>query len=165
MAHDNTLMKPPRDVGRPTKFDEDKKRLFIELLAQGNTIGSICEGMDISTATFSKAKAQDQRFAHLVEMAKRIRVSLVEDSLYLNALSGNTTAQIFYLCNRSPNDWKNIQRVDVRSMISDDVPSELTESDLDAQIQILEHEINKKNGNAVLDEYGEPIGYVSNSES
>ena len=36
----------------------------------------------------------------------------VEESLYRNALAGNTTAQIFWLKNRRPDRWRDVQNVD-----------------------------------------------------
>ena len=33
----------------------------------------------------------------------------VEESLYRNALAGNTTAQIFWLKNRRPDRWRDVQ--------------------------------------------------------
>jgi hypothetical protein len=36
----------------------------------------------------------------------------VEESLYRNALAGNTTAQIFWLKNRRPDRWRDVQHVD-----------------------------------------------------
>ena len=35
----------------------------------------------------------------------------VEESLYRNALAGNTTAQIFWLKNRRPDRWRDVQNI------------------------------------------------------
>ena len=35
----------------------------------------------------------------------------VEESLYRNALAGNTTAQIFWLKNRRPDRWRDVQQL------------------------------------------------------
>ena len=34
------------------------------------------------------------------------------DSLYKNALNGNVTAQICYLKNRRPSEWRDVQQID-----------------------------------------------------
>ena len=36
----------------------------------------------------------------------------VEESLYRNALAGNTTAQIFWLKNRRPDRWRDVQNIE-----------------------------------------------------
>src|SRR5262249_27421300 len=36
----------------------------------------------------------------------------VEESLYRNALAGNTTAQIFWLKNRRPSEWRDVQNIE-----------------------------------------------------
>jgi hypothetical protein len=106
-----------RGPGRPTKFTVRRKKAFLQLLAMGNTIASICEGLDIAHDTYHNARKADPEFALLVDEIKGIRHELVEDSLYQSALAGNVTAQIFYLCNREPEKWKSVNRqyVDVTS--------------------------------------------------
>jgi len=36
----------------------------------------------------------------------------VVDSLYKNALAGNVTAQIFWLKNRRPSEWRDVQNIE-----------------------------------------------------
>jgi hypothetical protein len=47
-----------------------------------------------------------------------------EESLYRNALAGNTTAQIFWLKNRRPDRWRDVQQLqgDVGHYIISDRP-------------------------------------------
>jgi hypothetical protein len=53
----------------------------------------------------------------------------VEESLYRNALGGNTTAQIFWLKNRRPDRWRDVQQLqgDVGYYLTSDRP--LTEDE------------------------------------
>lgn len=83
------------------KFTERKKQLFINLVANGNTIVNICEAMGIDPSTYRKARIADPEFAKEVDEAKKIRLHLVEDALFMSAISGNVLAQKFYLVNRS----------------------------------------------------------------
>ena len=48
----------------------------------------------------------------------------MEESLYRNALAGNTTAQIFWLKNRRPDRWRDVQNInaDVGHYIISDKP-------------------------------------------
>ena len=39
------------------------------------------------------------------------RIKVVEDALFNNAVNGNTTAQIFFLCNRDPDRWQHLYKI------------------------------------------------------
>ncbi len=42
-------------------------------------------------------------------------LSIVANALYQNALSGNVTAQIFYLKNRSPEEWQDRRDIAIKT--------------------------------------------------
>jgi hypothetical protein len=107
------------------KFTERKKQLFINLIANGNTIVNICEAMGIDTSTYRKARAADPEFAKEVDEAKKIRLHLVEDALFLSAISGNVLAQKFYLVNRSGGEWKELSHYNVEGKFDHDVEVEI----------------------------------------
>jgi len=71
-----------------------------ENLAKGAGVYNACEAVGIPYGTLwswrNKYPRVDRYFAKILTQ----RVQLVEDALYKGALSGNTTAQIFYLKNR-----------------------------------------------------------------
>ncbi len=98
-------------MGRKKKFTELRKSRFIELLEQGNTIASICEGLGIDSSTYRKERRADPEFARQVDSVKDVRVEFVADSLYQSALAGNVTAQIFFLCNRDPGNWQSVNKL------------------------------------------------------
>jgi hypothetical protein len=107
------------------KFTERKKQLFINLVANGNTIVNICEAMGIDPSTYRKARAADPEFAKEVDEAKKIRLHLVEDALFLSAISGNVLAQKFYLVNRSGGEWKELSHYNVEGKFDHDVEVEI----------------------------------------
>ena len=107
------------------KFTERKKQLFINLIANGNTIVNICDAMDIDTSTYRKARAADPEFAKEVDEAKKIRLHLVEDALFVSALSGNVLAQKFYLVNRSGGKWKELSHYNMEGKFDHDVEVEI----------------------------------------
>jgi len=107
------------------KFTERKKQLFINLVANGNTIVNICEAMGIDTSTYRKARAADPEFAKEVDEAKKIRLHLVEDALFMSAISGNVLAQKFYLVNRSGGEWKELSHYNVEGKFDHDVEVEI----------------------------------------
>jgi transposase-like protein len=85
-----------------------KKDAIIENLANGNSIVKSCKLSTISHDTFYRWYKEDAAFRAGIDAAQQGRIKLVEDSLYITALKGNTTAMIFYLCNRCPENWKNL---------------------------------------------------------
>lgn len=91
---------------------KDVKPVIIESLENGATVSAACAGADINRNTFYKWYEQDPEFAKQVDAAQKSRVHHVEDSLYKKAMAGNLTAIIFYLCNRAPDKWKNVQKVE-----------------------------------------------------
>lgn len=107
------------------KFTERKKQLFINLIANGNTIVNICEAMGIDTSTYRKARAADPEFAKEVDEAKKIRLHLVEDALFMSAISGNVLAQKFYLVNRSGGEWKELSHYNMEGKFDHDVEVEV----------------------------------------
>jgi len=107
------------------KFTESKKQLFINLIANGNTIVNICDAMDIDTSTYRKARAADPEFAKEVDEAKKIRLDLVEDALFMSAISGNVLAQKFYLVNRSNGEWKELSHYNMEGKFDHDVEVEV----------------------------------------
>ena len=107
------------------KFTERKKQLFINLVANGNTIVNICEAMGIDPSTYRKARLADPEFAREVDEAKKIRLHLVEDALFMSAISGNVLAQKFYLVNRSGGEWKELSHYNVEGKFDHDVEVEI----------------------------------------
>ena len=107
------------------KFTDRKKQVFINLIANGNTIVNICEAMGIDTSTYRKARAADPEFAKEVDEAKKIRLHLVEDALFMSAISGNVLAQKFYLVNRSGGEWKELSHYNMEGKFDHDVEVEI----------------------------------------
>ena len=107
------------------KFTERKKQVFINLIANGNTIVNICEAMGIDTSTYRKARAADPEFSKEVDEAKKIRLHLVEDALFMSAISGNVLAQKFYLVNRSGGEWKELSHYNMEGKFDHDVEVEV----------------------------------------
>jgi len=99
---------------RPKKLTNRKKEQFLFLLAAGNTIVSICEALEIDPSTYRKERGVDKDFADNVDDVKTYRCTLVEDALYGTAMAGNVTAQIFFLCNRAPDKWQNVNKVQAK---------------------------------------------------
>lgn len=94
-------------MGRP-KFEIDVPLLakVESLAAQGLTEKQICQVIGCSQETLIKKK---KIYSELVEAIKNGRakgVATISNALFNNAKSGNIAAQIFFLCNRDPENWK-----------------------------------------------------------
>jgi len=115
-----------------TKITAKKKSEFVELLRGGNTIGYSCEVLQVDRSTVFKARQRDPAFDEDVKATRITRVEMVEDSLFGNALSGNVTAQVFYLINRTrhlsktdPEKWMDTKHIDASVGFDDVNPDEV----------------------------------------
>lgn len=67
----------------------------------------IAENLGISKDTFYNYKKKHSDFSDSLKKGKEIIDYQVENALLKNALDGNVTAQIYWLNNRKPKQWKN----------------------------------------------------------
>lgn len=98
-----------------SKWEQVKDKLIlIEGWARdGLTDEQIAENLGISKDTFYKYKKQHTDFSDSLKKGKEIIDYQVENALLKNALDGNVTAQIYWLNNRKPKNWRNKQDIDV----------------------------------------------------
>lgn len=96
-----------------SKWEEVKNKLvLIEGWARdGLTDEQIADNLNISKDTFYKYKKKYPDFSDSLKKGKEIVDYEVENALLQNALKGNITAQIFWLKNRKPKEWKD--KVDI----------------------------------------------------
>lgn len=82
--------------------------LLIEGWARdGLTDEQIAHNMGIATGTLYEWKKKYPEIAESLKKTKEVVDREVENALYKKALSGDTTALIFWLKNRRPNDWRD----------------------------------------------------------
>jgi transposase-like protein len=82
--------------------------LLIEGWARdGLTDEQIAHNMGIATGTLYEWKKKYHEIAESLKKSKEVADREVENALYKKALSGDTTAIIFWLKNRRPNDWRD----------------------------------------------------------
>lgn len=91
-----------------------KRDLFVEAYRlQVCRVSSACKCINISRGTFYNWMKDDPAFAVNVKEARDELLDLAESQVYKNVLAGKETSLIFLLCNKRPEEWKNIQRVDM----------------------------------------------------
>lgn len=92
-----------------SKWEQVKDKLIlIEGWARdGLTNKEIAEKLGINPDTLYKYQKQYPEFSETLKKGKEIVDYQVENALLQNALDGNVTAQIYWLNNRKPKQWKN----------------------------------------------------------
>lgn len=92
-----------------SKWKEVKDKLILVQgwARDGLTNEQIAENLGISKTTFYKFKDEHSELSELLKKGKEVVDYQVENALLKNALDGNVTAQIYWLNNRKPKQWKN----------------------------------------------------------
>lgn len=98
-------------VGRKTKYDDfiDRKGLvLVEGWARdGLTDLQIAKNIGIQQSTFYDWKLKHAEFSEALKRSKEVADFEVENALFKKAKMGDVTAQIFWLKNRKPKQWRD----------------------------------------------------------
>lgn len=86
---------------------KDKLTLVEGWARDGLTNEQIAHNLGISTALLYKYQKEHIEFLESLKKGKEVIDFEVENALLKNALEGNVTAQIYWLNNRKPKQWKN----------------------------------------------------------
>jgi hypothetical protein len=81
----------------------------------GLTDGQIASNMNISRSTLNEWKKKYSDISDTLKKGKEIVDYEVENALLQSALKGNVTAQIFWLKNRKPNEWREKREVEINN--------------------------------------------------
>ena len=93
--------------GRPSKYKSELLEQAEELYSIGATDQEVADLFEVTTTTIDNWKKTKPEFLAALKRGKAWADGLVEKSLYEQAISGNTTAQIFWLKNRRPKVWRD----------------------------------------------------------
>ena len=104
---------------------KEQREAVLENLRQGVTIDMACKSAGIARDTYYKWRQKSKEFKRAIKEAKNSRIEKVEDALLANAVKGNITAQIFFLCNRAKQDWESVNKVEHRGGIEVNLKSEM----------------------------------------
>lgn len=131
--------KPKHPGGRPTKYNHEfHPKLAAALASLGRTDKEIAYELEISVATLNNWKNEHPEFLESIKEKKNLVDSLIEDSLLKRAMGyieketkvfqhngkiitkdinkvilPDTTAMIFWLKNRKPQEWRDTQKIDM----------------------------------------------------
>ena len=109
---------------KPYKFTAPRRALVLQAIAEGKTRTAAMEAVGLARQTLTMAMKRDPEFAALVEAAEMPIHEAVESALLKSAMSGNVTAQIFYLCNRAKERWTHVNQVKVDTKVDIHVGAE-----------------------------------------
>jgi len=98
--------------GRPTKFRDEFCEQGEWLSKLGATDSEMAAFFDVTESTLNKWKLDYPEFSESLKAGKVMADCRVAQSLYEQAISGNTTAQIFWLKNRRKLSWRDKQEID-----------------------------------------------------
>ena len=96
-----------------TKKKVGRKRIYLDpekvrrLAAQGLSQKQISRSLGVSWNTLNRNRKRSKDFNGAYEQGVAEGLSNVTNSLYEQALEGNTTASIFFLKNRDENRWRD----------------------------------------------------------
>ena len=94
--------------GKYQEWIEHDGLLLLEGWARdGLTDEQIAHNMNISTSTLYEWKNKYSELSEALKKTKEVVDRQVENALFKKACEGDTTAMIFWLKNRRPNDWRD----------------------------------------------------------
>jgi hypothetical protein len=115
-----------RTRGRPSEYDEAILPEVLELVGQGATTKELADHLGVHPAQFWRWCQAYPQLRSAVKAAREAQDDRVEEALRINAvLEGNVTAQIFWLKNRRPNEWRDRKETEIIVPPSDEEAAQL----------------------------------------
>lgn len=91
-----------------TDWEAEEKILLLQGWARnGLTNEQIASNMDIAVSTLWEWRKKSSKISNALKIGKEEADLQVENALHKAALEGNTTAMIFWLKNRKPENWRD----------------------------------------------------------
>ena len=119
--------------GFPTLYRSWYPDLATWMRRNGLTLEELALEFKVSAPTLRVWANKHPTFAAALEESRDLADSRVADSLYQRACEGNITACIFWLKNRRPGDWRDVQRSEI---------THLTVRTLEEELERLEREVS-----------------------
>lgn len=96
---------------KPYKFDDNKKKNYLEHISNGHTRGYAATLVGVHRSTIADHMKADKEFAQAVSDAESDAIGKVVNALHEAATSGNITAIQVFLYNRDPVNWKDKRNI------------------------------------------------------
>ena len=99
--------------GRPPLIIDEALLKKVEgLAAQGLTKTEIALSIGIHIGTLHKKKAENDDLNEAIKRGEAKGIATIANALFIAAKGGHVVAQIFFLKNRSPENWKDRHYID-----------------------------------------------------
>ena len=110
---------------RLVKFDDIKKKGYLENISNGHTRGYSATLIGIHRSTIVNHMKKDKAFAEAVSEAERDAIGKIENALFEAANSGNVTAIQVFLYNRDPKRWSDKRNIQLSGKDGEPIKVEL----------------------------------------
>jgi len=118
--------------GKRRQYSIEDRVLIRELAGKGLTNEQIALYLGVSVAQWYVHKKDDPSIQELLDTGRSHALAEITNALYQSALGGNVTAQIFYLKNRAPSEWRD-RRENIHTG-ADGGPIQLTDMERTAKL-------------------------------
>jgi len=81
------------------------------LAAQGLTVKQIAHCLDCSRSTLYERMGSQADVSDAIKRGRAKGIGTISNALFQSGKGGNVTAQIFYLKNRQPDEWRDRREV------------------------------------------------------
>lgn len=109
------MTKKKRKPGRqPVPIDLAQVEIFA---SRGMTLQQIAHSIGIAPSTLSLRKTEDSELLEAINRGRAAGIKMVSNALFESAMSGNVAAQIFFLKNRAPEEWRDKVEVSVEENV------------------------------------------------
>ena len=102
--------KPGRKRKLASLTEEDYKQISA-WAGDGLNESQIATLLNVNISTITREKKRNEQFAHAIKKGRYKAVQLVANKVFQNAMEGKETSAIFFLKNRDPKNWNDIQQV------------------------------------------------------
>ena len=96
---------------KPRPINQELLEQVESLAARGLSQKQVCEALGFSQSWWHAKKSESQELEECYKRGAATGLADVSNALYESAMSGTPVAQIFYLKNRAPNEWADVQSV------------------------------------------------------
>ena len=128
-------------VGRPPfEITEEICNEAKELASHGLTLEQIAYSLGICYDTLNEKRKEFPQFSEAIKAGKAEGIKTIANSLYSKAKEGDNVAMIFYLKNRDPDNWEELQKRKLSGTVG---LSDLSEDQIDDRIKQLRSELEQ----------------------
>jgi len=96
-----------------------------KLASKGLTLEQIAHRLGVSYMTLLKKRRACAELEDAIQRGKAEGIDEVSNVLYEKALTGDNTAMIFYLKNRDPENWEDVQKREYKAKLSGRVDTKI----------------------------------------